>query len=548
MEQQDSEEDQFYKVLQENLRYVFTSPMSTTQVFPTPYSQLQQAKRDMKLSSVGAGLSIDDTNDSSSVENSMLPLQGSVHGNGGSGAALGKSATGSAGDGVHTASGLKGGRLKSLIDVNTQPSMVFNYENFPNEIFLDLSDQFKEFREYLQDSPASINWQAKTPAKTPLKFLQYQQQYQHAQQHTPLQNLDINNMFNSAGRSTLSPTKRLYSLTPYNRKLVGDGDTPFGRILPTSSTSNNALADFQKARKEENPLVKTPVTKRARQLNNRKPENFNAALSGSFVSSLASRGAYAVNAAPVVSDSALARDVVGNPPDLHHGQHADHDEQDYGSSPTTIPLASSVTKSARNTATRSPVSGQENPPILDNRVFDVAASPTPKLKKSPPPGELSLRVPELPKLGSFKGVSARPQLIPATSRSKLRDNATALNSNVSMHTIGANRTKSGNSVKAASSVTAVNKFPPKNKGKTKSGQPQQSKFQFVMTNTNSFSMNNDGAASNKRKLKRSQSTLISFEQHNSKSSNSPTDTISKVSTTTTTSTSKRRKKNFSSSQ
>ncbi|AGO12074.1 AaceriADR415Cp [[Ashbya] aceris (nom. inval.)] len=426
MDQQESEEEQFYKVLQENLRYAFTSPMAATQAFPTPYSQGTRREK----------------------EGEVEP---------------GKTRT-------------------SLNDVNAQPSMVLNFENFSNELLLEGTEQL---RELLQESPAGGGlWQAKTPAKTPgrtpLKFLHQQQLLmQSGPQQTPLQNIDINHMLNSAGRSVASPSKRLYALTPHSRK--PDVEPPYMRACVASS--NSALADFQRARKEHgNTLMRTPVAKKTRP--GKRPDMLAGAIasSPSFASAL-------LPTAPVAAATPAAEPSLG---DSVACDGDDADEQDcYGSSPTTIQLTSSVSKSARAHLGESPPLAAQREPAIDNRLFDIAASPTPKVPK-PPPVE-PLRVPELPKLGSFKSVT-RPQLIPSL---------TALQPGQPTALPGA--LASTLFLDAASVRTTAN--PPRDKARAKTSQPQHSKFQFIMTNANSFTPNADGTT--KRRLKRSQSAVAS---------------------------------------
>lgn len=538
MEQQDLEEDQFYKVFQEDSCYSFTSPTKVTQVFPTPYLQVQQAKRNIKLSPINAGLSMDDTNVSSLLENNILPTQELEHDSDKIGV-LGR------GDNAIGAVGGKG-KTTCLSDVNTKPSMVLNFENFPNEIFLDSADQFREIREYLQDSPMNFGfWQAKTPAKTPLKFLQHSQQ-------TPLRNIDINQMFGSVGKSTLSPSKRLYPVTPFGRKAFGETETPFACMGQTSS--NNAVADFQKARKEENPLDRTPVSKRSRCLNNKKPEYLNTTTSPSFISSFLLKPA--VSGTAMQATGSLSNTDISSASKLTHDRDDDN-EQDYGSSPTTIQLASSVTKSARNHFVHSPTMINHENTTLANHVFDITASPTPNLIKNSNNTPLPLRIPELPKLGSFKSVASKPKSIPITLGMGQKENLGNLefdNSGAPTFFSTANNSLSldlVSSIPKISSNPVYSKYSQKTKSKNKACLPTQSKFQFIMTNANSFTVDAQGSASTKRKLKRSQSTFMALNQ-NSKSTYSSIESTQKARTTCLDNknavSNKRKRKNFSYSQ
>lgn len=156
-----------------------------------------------------------------------------------------------------------------LPDINEQPSSVLHFGNFANELLLASPEQFKEF---LMESPAGLNfWQQRnTPAKTPLKFVTNnntilsQQPLNNGFPNTitsPLQNIDVNLMFNSgsASKSSLSPPRKQMSLTPYGRKILNEMGTPFTKMLQPISSNNSALVDFHRARKHN--LQSTPTSK-----------------------------------------------------------------------------------------------------------------------------------------------------------------------------------------------------------------------------------------------------------------------------------------------
>ncbi|SCW01444.1 LAFE_0D12706g1_1 [Lachancea fermentati] len=330
--EQTNDEEALFRVISENLKYAFNSPIPTTTQFPTPYSQNHIAPHHSEppLQNQNENQSI--------VENSIL------QGNSGTG---------------------------TLSDMNVQPSSVLQLSN---EFLLASPEQFKEF---LFESPARLNLLHKTPAKTPLRFFNstaVTSSQQQQAQITPLRNIDINLMFNSKNKPrTSSPSKRYLSLTPYGKRVLNDIGTPYAKML---ASSNSALVDFHKARKDSTKTTFTPLKNRqsrsTRSLNsNHNEEGFS-------------------------SDIEEATDRDG----------------DCGSSPTTIQLNSSVTKSTRDKL--GPISSKESPvfsskyaerePNIDETLFEVEKlplSPTPKPQSSDL-DVTSIKIPELPKMGSFK--------------------------------------------------------------------------------------------------------------------------------------------------
>ncbi|CUS20852.1 LAQU0S01e16072g1_1 [Lachancea quebecensis] len=451
-----NDEEAFFRVISENMKYAFTSPIATTTQFPTPYSQAHNNTNSHNQESERARTH---SENQSMMENSML--------------------TGSNG-------------ASSLSDVNVQPSSVLQ---LGNEFMLTSPEQFREF---LFESPAGINLLHRTPAKTPLRFFNSsaivsssQSQSQQSQQGqsslpqqatngplqsqiTPLRNIDVNLMFNSRNKQThnsSSPSKRYLSLTPYGKRVLSDIGTPYAKLL---ASSNSALVDFQRARKD----VQKSVSPEGSNLQHRGNSNTNKRLS---------------------SD-------LGPGPGCHKGSLLPESDDeiesgvdDCGSSPTTIQLNSSVTKSARDklgsigsireknitNSDLGPSSEDEHETNIDERLFEMEKlplSPTPKPSKCTDLDVTRIKIPELPKMGSFK--SERSSSVPNTAK------------------------------------------------KTAKKQP---KFQIIVTDANSFNstrgtvMGGD-AISKKRKpaLKRSQSEIVSTSSASSSKGKTKRQKLSQV--------------------
>ncbi|CCH61135.1 hypothetical protein TBLA_0E00740 [Henningerozyma blattae CBS 6284] len=532
----------FFKVLSENLKYTFNSPLPTTTQFPTPYSsnqinQFQQFNNNsttnnnthnnhqgnmnnnnhnnnnnnnnipMRTNNIGQ---VSMENDSSLVENSMLP-----------GVSMGVPVL----------------QIdQQLNDMDLQPSSVLQFinnsniqsqqtntnnnglnyhninfnsinthtntnNNFSNEFFLASPEQFKDF---LLDSPAAMNLFHKTPAKTPLRFYtdntatnsnnnnssnllnlnnsninistsgllgtdgsnnlfgtnlnknnsnnnssssnnnntttttNNNEKSLKNMNFTPLRNIDLNLMFNSSnqlnGMMTSSPSKRLLSLTPYGRKILNELGTPFAK--QSGTTSNSALIDFQNLKKEQqnnlannfkySPSINTSIKKLI------KTPNKN------------------------LTDNKLS---LGNKDDLlslPHPSTIDNEPDIYGSSPTTIQLNSSATKSTTkldinkvpnltNKLKRSGFPHHDKPDgiITHTSILDtshLSLSPTPKpnmnnhhhthnnsnhnITTTNNSGPL-LKIPELPKMGSFTS-----EQTPVVLKSK----PLTINKNISLNT------------------------------------------------------------------------------------------------------------------
>lgn len=448
----------FFKVISENLKYAFNSPLPTTQ-FPTPYSsnQLQTSQNQNQLHPQQQQQPSESENSSSLMENSMLP-----------GFPIG----------INTATG------EPLNDMNMQPSSVLQFGNtFPNEFLLASPEQFREF---LFESPAGFNFLHKTPAKTPLRFVSGSMENENDDgganlfgsgtlksnngninnpggskfTQTPLRNIDLNLLFNSNQMAvSSSPSKKVaISLTPYGRKVLNDIGTPYAKSL---LSSNSALADFQKARKDVNrvqssppkikKIVRTPQTK----------------------SHNKSRHMLSLNC------SNQDQEIPKN--DLRScDSHLDVEDADiYGSSPTTIQLNSSVTKStSKLNANRIPSFTRELTDCnIDEQLFKVEdgrlqISPTPKCHHSSSLD--ALKIPELPKMGSFKS-----------------ERTLSIASNLS--------TKSNSSGSASS-----------RSGKVKKSSKKQPKFQIIVANAQKFNVPTVNQKSSKKMggLKRSQSLLV----------------------------------------
>lgn len=454
------EEEAFFKAISENLKYAFNSPMPTTTQFPTPYSQPHTSGR---LQS--------QHEDDSVVENSILPA-------------------GSTNDTNNTNNNGSSNNNNgaTLNDMNIQPSSVLQFENFANELLLASPEQFKEF---LFESPAALNLLQKPPArtpvgKTPLRFFnsggsnapssiqqqpQQQQQQQpqpqpqpqsqpqsqkqqHQQQQfggqTPLRNIDINLMFNS-GMKVASPSKRYLSLTPYGKKVLSEIGTPYAKML---ASSNSALVDFQRARKEPS-LQRLETTPKHNKYRKRTK-------SGRVKNELIDKNCL-TNA-----------DCDNNGCGEEDGEEdADYGSSYYGSSPTTIQLNSSATHSAKREVIPSASTGNSNIDVngntnIDDRLFEMEKlplSPTPKTNSSRSLELPNIKMPELPKMGSFKSDCSPLLTLPTTSSLQ-----------------------------------------------RKASSKKQPKFQIIVTNANTFNTSKGVVVgNNKRKkptLKRSQSVIV----------------------------------------
>ncbi|QLG73131.1 hypothetical protein HG535_0E02150 [Zygotorulaspora mrakii] len=473
----------FFKVISENLKYAFQSPLPNTQ-FPTPYSHQQQHQDQQHHSNGGE-------NSSSLLENSMMAgLQvGSAHNEMANAHVSGE----------------------PLNDKDMQPSSVLQFgNNFPNEFLLTSPEQFREF---LFESPgAGFNLVHKTPAKTPLRFFSNSNGGGNAENgdsltpnglfgnpssiksskdynmgktmQTPLRNIDLNLMFNSNQMAvSSSPSKKLaLSLTPYGRKILNGIGTPYAKTL---LSSNSALADFQKARKIQStpPTMKKATETPHAQSHIAASDDLDDEKLNNFVLKMSENIKNNYDFADV-NLSSRSKNQDSNKEDLND-QDPDAQDDIYGSSPTTIQLNSSVTKSTTKL-------GANKMPLLAREIIDsnnegemykveenrLPLSPTPKYHKSASSLD-ALNIPELPKMGSFK--SERTLSISSSRSTSSKDNRS-----------------SGNSI--------IN-FKP---NKVKKSSKKQPKFQIIVANTQKFSVPTNNQKNTKKfgGLKRSQSLLV----------------------------------------
>ncbi|CAI4036647.1 hypothetical protein SMKI_15G4980 [Saccharomyces mikatae IFO 1815] len=489
----------FLKVMSE-FKYNFNSPLPTTTQFPTPYSSNQYQQTQDHFANTDTHNS--SSNESSLVENSILPhhqqvqqqkIQQQQH----LGSLVPPAVT-------------RTDTSETLEDINVQPSSVLQFGNsLPSEFLVASPEQFKEF---LLDSPSTnFNFFHKTPAKTPLRFVtdssaaeqntaenfnQQQNVFSNADlnnllksngktpsssstgafSRTPLSKIDMNLMFNQP--LTTSPSKRLssLSLTPYGRKILNDVGTPYAKAL---ISSNSALVDFQKARKD--------ITTNSTSIG---LENANSILQRTPLRSNSKKLFIKTPQDTINGTSTLTKDNE-NKPDI------------YGSSPTTIQLNSSITKSiSKFDNPRIPLLTSRSDAILDSNVDDqlfdlgltrLPLSPTPNCNSlhNTTAGASVLQIPELPKMGSFRS-------------------DTVINPTSNPNTVSF-KSKTGNN---------------NSKGRIKKNGKRPPKFQIIVANIDQFnqdsssslppSSNTDSSAGNlssnvtkKRasKLKRSQSLL-----------------------------------------
>lgn len=400
----------FFTQLSENLKYVFNSPLPTTTQFPTPYSsnQLTSQSGKSKKSVNNNSNGVQKENDSSSLmENSILP-----------GLSLGASTNANHQTNKDPS---RNTVEENLNDMNIQPSSALQFgSSFPNEFLLTSPAQLKEF---LLDSPApgGFNFFQKTPAKTPLRFVTDSDNARTPSSskigfpytsmninntsnninesllnsRTPLRKIDLNLMFNS---NQLSPSKRLsMSLTPYGRKVLYDIGTPYNTSNSKNNNNNNnniALVDFRNAKKDDMMMPDE---------NNNTTNNNDSLLTTPRISKHSQKLVMTPN-----QNTKLTKNDTNEP----HGDI-------YGSSPTTIQLNSSVTKSiTKLDAHTIPVLSRTimMDPNIDEQLFqnELTASPNRRIPPlSPTPkNNLSsknnnnadniLKILDLPKMGSFK--------------------------------------------------------------------------------------------------------------------------------------------------
>lgn len=522
-------------------------PESHLHVFPTPYSGVQTSSADNSCASHAQANR--DAGSSPFLDNSLLPIHTSL-----ASAMKNNNARMARADGP------------SLDDINLQPSSVFggaqqrgvtdpsqnstnnsgsrghinagNGHKLNNEFLLASPEQVKEF---LLDSPNFnfYNSAKKMQAKTPLKYLNpvggqpnsasqmnwdvlnstsSTKYFYNTNNRTPLRRIDQNVLYFNNLPSSASPFKG-DKRDPLTFSIGSNGLTPFGKKIlhefdPNGLSSNSALVDFQRARKD----------------------NFDTGHKVDCTPDVLTTGKdkkHYLMKTPNNSKSPSKKSRLGDIPNIAHN--GDNNENDiYGSSPTTIQLNSSVTKSplkadiARfNMVTSSQqkklphkkkqlrtakqleyniddkllLFGKDNGllPLAEDEdaKINLPASPTPiphnVSKIALDNGKGLIPIPELPKMGSFKSESM----------------ATA--------------PKVFNSV--PNTVNKVTKKPRKDTKIKKKGK-KQPKFQIIVSNAHKFSVSKPNSSnassigapimstsvSKKVHLQRSQSTFTTNQK------------------------------------
>ncbi|KAL3231760.1 Nuclear division defective protein 1 [Nakaseomyces bracarensis] len=500
-------------------------------VFPTPYSGVQTSSADNSCAS-------------NAIHNNNNHNNSNANGAAGSSPFL-----------INKVSKVR--QEPSLDDINLQPSSVFgkcsntnaNVSNVNNgnttsmrdgknlvggEFLLGSPEQVKEF---LLDSP-SFNMfnhsSAKKQTKTPLKYLNPNtgqptsasqlnwdllnstssaKYFYNSNNRTPLRRIDQNVLYFNNLPSSVSPFRGGEKKDPLTFSIGSNGLTPFGKKIlhefdsNTVASTNSALVDFQRARKDtlgtnihSTPDVLSSARDTKKHYLMKTPNNFK---------------------------SPSKKSKLGDIPNFAHD--GDNKENDiYGSSPTTIQLNSSVTKSPLkidNTRLNMVTSSQQKKlPVkrkqlrtakqleynLDDKLllFDkdndllpmddeeetklhLPASPTPIPHNAPKltldNGKGLIPIPELPKMGSFKSdtIATVPKVL--------------------------------NSVPNNTNKITKNK---RKDTKTKKKGKKQPKFQIIVSNAHKFNVSKPNSSntnapimttsvSKKINLQRSQSTFTS---------------------------------------
>ncbi|SMN21621.1 similar to Saccharomyces cerevisiae YOR372C NDD1 Transcriptional activator essential for nuclear division [Maudiozyma saulgeensis] len=604
-------ETNFFQNLTQNLKYSINSPIPHTQ-FPTPYSSNQDNRnnnRNKKNINHNTNTINNNTSMLSSESQQQHSIDSSVLENSiNTGLYVGRNSQqpsvnkvsksgGSSLNNTEPTVDLMNNDGDTLEDMNMQPSTVLQFgNNFPNEFLLASPEQLKEF---LFESPGGFNLFHKTPAKTPLRFVTDSKDMNinltsntksvsssnlihlftsgndktddqdkmggnsdfgmmnNGQDvflsRTPLQKIDINLMFNQSNvlSNSVSPSKKIsMSLTPYGRRILNEMGTPFTRSL---NSTNSALVDFQRARKDinnnsssnvngNNELHSTPDDKenivKGRQLRNKftltpsnKNKNSHAKLTRKNLKKINKKNdkngntsnsnnhiQYKDNKNQILkntSNTKLPYEKNNNSYDTFENDF-DGDNNAYGSSPTTIQLNSSVTKSiSRLESNRIP--NLKNIELIDERLGDklfdlnprnIPLSPTPKSYTSSNKLNIdTLKIPELPKMGSFKSDSNNPISLPAN----LSDSSTQQNNKFNKLSLSNATSTLALSIEQRNNSTKVKKV--------KKTKPKKPKFQVFVSSINKFNEPNSfvpmSPKGNKRdhkktnnKLKRTQSLLL----------------------------------------
>lgn len=364
---------------------------------------------------------------------------------------------------------------------------------------------------------------------------------------TPLEKIDINLMFNQSNilSNSVSPSKKVsMSLTPYGRRILNEMGTPFSK---TFNSTNSALVDFQRARMDintnEQPVQSSPddkenlnartlknklsltpnnkkkgrqprakLTRKNLKKNNKKNEKSNRTTNSKTI----------INHIPSMDSNKngrLKKTSNTNLPYEKNGNHFENDNDNdndfeadnniYGSSPTTIQLNSSVTKSISK-LDNNRIPNLKNMNLIDERLgdklFDLNArniplSPTPKSSFSSNKLDIdTLKIPELPKMGSFRSdannsVSLPASLAEPTNNNNAQMNNINNNSNPSHNNNNINNNNShiniNNkiSLSVATSTLALSIERDNNNikmKKVKKSKPKKPKFQVFVSSINKF--------------------------------------------------------------
>lgn len=230
-------------------------------------------------------------------------------------------------------------------------------------------------------------------------------------------------MFNSYMPNSASPSKKLsMSLTPYGRKILNDMGTPYITKNMINS-SNSALVDFQKARKDTIVNMSTPTFDARSPLQQQHFEQQQQKTPSQKLR-LIKNGQVIPNLQKYYNHNNINTSAEKNNINIgkfytninNNNMNMNNKENEYDSSPTTIQLHSSVTKSLPKMSHMNGGNGKipvltRNISMLDENTMDLSnLSPTPKsnlLNGNDLNGNLMntidiLPIPELPKMGSFK--------------------------------------------------------------------------------------------------------------------------------------------------
>ncbi|CCD23039.1 Ndd1p NDAI_0A08870 [Naumovozyma dairenensis CBS 421] len=377
--------------------------------------------------------------------------------------------------------------------------------------------------------------------------------YSMLNSRTPLRKIDLNLMFNSNQLSnSMSPSKRIsMSLTPYGRRILNNFGTPYPKTLninnSDNNTSNSALIDFQNARKDsnnhivQNKLFQSPeLTLQDSQtrllMTTPKPDK-KSKLSTNDIKHMINNNKTNNNSNDIhcnkenlLPKAISVYDNINN----NNSRNNDYDGDDnnnnhtdiYGSSPTTVQLNSSVTKSIskptylplnkdinelptlsrailNNNHINNSIHNNNIPiltttsvidPNLDTRLLEeddeaVPLSPTPKNNLTNKP----IRIPDLPKMGSFKN----ERTLSIASNKSTSSSINPIN-------------QIDKPVLTSSSIQKTMKST--NTGKVKRIVKKQPKFQIIVSSAHRF--NSTGGTNNLKQQKKKSSLKRSHSEIN----------------------------------